>query len=157
MPFGIVEPAGAVVRAAEVHVRRVVVAEPAEDGLVVLDALAIAAPQPLVAEKPLAHEVRVVVGLEGLDGVNGSMPPMPDMVLVGAAGLQPDEGEILDEMLTDYTDYVKAGFRDEAVDADVPYQYEVRAEYRGPDGKAIHSRGVNHCETRHPAAIGIGT
>ena len=30
------------------------------------------------------HEVRVVVGLDELDGVNGTMPAMPDMVLVGA-------------------------------------------------------------------------
>ncbi len=36
--LGLVEPAGPEVRAAEVHVRGVVVAEPLEDGLVVLDA-----------------------------------------------------------------------------------------------------------------------
>jgi pimeloyl-ACP methyl ester carboxylesterase len=35
------------------------------------------------------------------------------LVLVGAAGLQPDEGEILDEMLVDFEEYVKAGFRDD--------------------------------------------
>jgi pimeloyl-ACP methyl ester carboxylesterase len=35
------------------------------------------------------------------------------LVLVGAAGLQPEQGEIMDEMLTDYKDYVKAGFRDD--------------------------------------------
>jgi len=39
---------------------------------------------------------------------------LKSLVLVGAAGLQPEQGEIMDEMLTDYTDYVKAGFRDEA-------------------------------------------
>ncbi|GAB4336862.1 MAG: alpha/beta hydrolase [Dehalococcoidia bacterium] len=37
------------------------------------------------------------------------------LVLVGAAGLQPEEGEIMDQMLVDYEDYIKAGFRsDEA-------------------------------------------
>ena len=33
------------------------------------------------------------------------------LTLVGAAGIQPDEGEILDQMLVDFQDYVKAGFR----------------------------------------------
>lgn len=33
------------------------------------------------------------------------------LVLVGAAGLQPEEGEILDEMMVDFDQYVKAGFR----------------------------------------------
>ncbi|MBI5948311.1 MAG: alpha/beta hydrolase [Chloroflexi bacterium] len=36
------------------------------------------------------------------------------LVLVGAPGLQPEEGEIADQMMVDYEDYVKAGFRDEA-------------------------------------------
>ncbi len=35
------------------------------------------------------------------------------LVLIGAAGLQPDEGEILDQMLIDFPDYVRAGFRDD--------------------------------------------
>ncbi|HEY8839021.1 MAG TPA: alpha/beta fold hydrolase [Dehalococcoidia bacterium] len=35
------------------------------------------------------------------------------LVLIGAAGIQPEQGEILDQMLTDYKDYVEAGFRDE--------------------------------------------
>lgn len=35
------------------------------------------------------------------------------LVLIGAAGIQPDEGEIVDQMLIDYHDYIKAGFRDE--------------------------------------------
>ena len=34
------------------------------------------------------------------------------LVLVGAAGLYPSEGEILDQMLVDYADYVRAGFHD---------------------------------------------
>ncbi|MYA19420.1 MAG: alpha/beta hydrolase [Chloroflexi bacterium] len=32
------------------------------------------------------------------------------LVLVGAPGIQPDEGEILDQMLIDYHEYVQAGF-----------------------------------------------
>lgn len=37
------------------------------------------------------------------------------LVLVGAAGVQPNEGEIFDQMLVDFEDYVKAGFNsDEA-------------------------------------------
>lgn len=35
------------------------------------------------------------------------------LILIGAAGLQPREGEILDQMLIDYPEYVQAGFRDE--------------------------------------------
>lgn len=38
---------------------------------------------------------------------------LASLVLVGAAGLQPDEGEILDQMLIDYAEYMSAGFRDE--------------------------------------------
>jgi len=41
------------------------------------------------------------------------------LVLVGAAGIQPDEGEILDEMLVDFEEYVKAGFSSDAAFADV--------------------------------------
>ena len=36
------------------------------------------------------------------------------LVLVGSPGIQPDEGEILDQMLIDYDEYVRAGFSDEA-------------------------------------------
>jgi pimeloyl-ACP methyl ester carboxylesterase len=39
---------------------------------------------------------------------------LSSLVLVGAAGLQPDEGEILDQMLIDFPEYVRAGFRDDA-------------------------------------------
>ncbi|MGH2631769.1 MAG: alpha/beta fold hydrolase, partial [Tepidiformaceae bacterium] len=41
------------------------------------------------------------------------------LVLVGAAGIQPDEGDILDEMLVDFAEYVKAGFRSDAAFAEV--------------------------------------
>lgn len=33
------------------------------------------------------------------------------LVLIGAAGLQPDEGEIMDQMLVDFEEYAKAAFR----------------------------------------------
>lgn len=36
------------------------------------------------------------------------------LVLIGSAGLQPERGEILDQMLIDFDEYVKAGFRDDA-------------------------------------------
>ena len=39
------------------------------------------------------------------------------MVLVGAPGLRPEEGEIMDQMLIEHADYVKAGFCDEATAA----------------------------------------
>jgi pimeloyl-ACP methyl ester carboxylesterase len=41
------------------------------------------------------------------------------LVLVGAAGLQPEEGEILDEMMVDFDQYVKAGFRSDERYAEV--------------------------------------
>ncbi|MBN9493854.1 Flp pilus assembly complex ATPase component TadA, partial [bacterium] len=40
-------------------------------------------------------------------------PRLSHLVLVGAAGLQPTEGEILDEMMVDFDQYVKAGFRND--------------------------------------------
>jgi pimeloyl-ACP methyl ester carboxylesterase len=36
------------------------------------------------------------------------------LVLIGAAGLQPAEGEIADQMMVDFAEYMKAGFRDDA-------------------------------------------
>ncbi len=39
---------------------------------------------------------------------------LASLVLIGAAGLQPESGEIADQMLMGHTDYFKAGFRDEA-------------------------------------------
>lgn len=39
---------------------------------------------------------------------------LASLTLVGAAGLKPREGEIMDEMLTGYVDYMVAGFRDQA-------------------------------------------
>jgi pimeloyl-ACP methyl ester carboxylesterase len=43
--------------------------------------------------------------------MNQSM--LKSLTLVGAAGTQPREGEILDQMMVDYPEYVQAGFRDE--------------------------------------------
>lgn len=37
---------------------------------------------------------------------------LANLVLVGAAGLKPSEGEIVDQMLIEYADYVRQGFRD---------------------------------------------
>ena len=36
------------------------------------------------------------------------------LTLIGAAGLKPDEGEIVDQMLIPFEDYIKAGLSDEA-------------------------------------------
>jgi len=35
------------------------------------------------------------------------------LVLIGSAGLQPTEGEIADQMMVDFAEYTKAGFRDD--------------------------------------------
>lgn len=40
--------------------------------------------------------------------------PLERLVLVGAPGLQPREGEIMDQMMVDYPEYVASGFRDKA-------------------------------------------
>ena len=39
---------------------------------------------------------------------------LSSLVLVGAAGIKPREGEIVDQMLIGHAEYVKLGFRDEA-------------------------------------------
>ena len=39
---------------------------------------------------------------------------LASLTLIGAAGLKPDEGEIVDQMLIPYEDYIKAGLSDEA-------------------------------------------
>lgn len=44
---------------------------------------------------------------------------LKSLTLIGAAGLQPEQGEILDQMVVDFEDYVKASFRDEAAFAQV--------------------------------------
>ena len=39
---------------------------------------------------------------------------LADLVLVGATGIRPREGEIVDQLVVDYIDYVRSGFHDEA-------------------------------------------
>ena len=66
----------------------------------------------------LGLEGVTLVGL-GLGGfVASEMATMNEsrlrsIVLIGATGLQPESGEILDQMLVDFDEYVKSGFRDE--------------------------------------------
>ena len=66
----------------------------------------------------LGHGPVPVVGL-GLGGwIAAEMATMNQsrisaLVLVGAPGIQPEEGEILDQMLIDYHEYVRAGFSSE--------------------------------------------
>lgn len=38
---------------------------------------------------------------------------LKSLTLIGAPGIQPDEGEIMDQMMVDYPEYVKAGFANE--------------------------------------------
>lgn len=52
-----------------------------------------------------------------------------NLVLVGAAGIQPDEGEILDQMIIDYEDYIKAGFSSDAAYSEV-YGEEASPEFK---------------------------
>jgi pimeloyl-ACP methyl ester carboxylesterase len=67
----------------------------------------------------LGIERAVVVGL-GLGGwVAAEMATMAPrsfkgLVLVGAMGIQPAEGEILDQALVNYIEYARAGFQDQA-------------------------------------------
>jgi pimeloyl-ACP methyl ester carboxylesterase len=44
---------------------------------------------------------------------------LKSLVLIGAAGLQPDEGEIMDQMLVDFEEYAKAAFSSDAAYAKV--------------------------------------
>ena len=41
-----------------------------------------------------------------------TMRPLESLVLIGAAGIQPEDGEILDQMLVSHRAYIEAGFRD---------------------------------------------
>ncbi len=67
----------------------------------------------------LGHGPIPVVGLGFGGWIAAEMATMnqqrvSSLVLVGAPGIQPDEGEILDQMLIDYDEYVRAGFSNEA-------------------------------------------
>lgn len=67
----------------------------------------------------LALENVTVVGL-GMGGfIAAEMATMnqsrlKSLILVGAPGIQPEQGEILDQMMVDFEEYVKSGFKDEA-------------------------------------------
>ncbi len=54
---------------------------------------------------------------------------LSSLVLIGAAGLQPESGEIADQMLMGHGDYFKAGFRDEA-SYEQHFGDEMAAEFR---------------------------
>jgi pimeloyl-ACP methyl ester carboxylesterase len=53
-------------------------------------------------------------GFVAAEMVAMSQERIPHLVLVGAPGHQPREGEILDQMMVDFHEYVMAGFRDES-------------------------------------------
>ena len=40
------------------------------------------------------------------------MRPLDALALIGAAGLKPENGDILDQMLVSHRAYIEAGFRD---------------------------------------------
>ena len=54
---------------------------------------------------------------------------LAQLVLIGAAGLKPEQGEIMDQMLTSHTAYAHAGFRDAAHFAQV-YGEDVPADVK---------------------------
>ena len=56
------------------------------------------------------------------------------LVLVGAAGIKPQEGEIVDQMMIDHGEYVKLGFRDEAI-FEQHFLVEPEEAEEGDDGK----------------------
>jgi pimeloyl-ACP methyl ester carboxylesterase len=51
------------------------------------------------------------------------------LVLVGAPGIQPRDGEIVDQMLIDYDEYMKAGFRNDAAFAQI-FGEEIASEVK---------------------------
>lgn len=55
---------------------------------------------------------------------------LASLVLVGAPGIQPREGEIVDQMLIDYDEYTKAGFRNDEAFAKI-FGEEVAPEVKG--------------------------
>jgi len=64
----------------------------------------------------LGHATLIGLGFGGFvaaEMATMSQERIDRLVLVGAPGLQPREGEILDQMMVDFHEYVMAGFRDE--------------------------------------------
>lgn len=73
--------------------------------------------QSLLADLGLANVTLVGLGLGGwIAAEMASMAPRDfrRLVLVGAMGVQPTEGEILDQALVNYIDYARAGFHEQA-------------------------------------------
>ncbi len=76
----------------------------------------------LIAERGLGHDARglAVVGLGFGGWIAAEMATMAPralraLVLVGAMGIKPEQGEIADQALLSYIDYVRLGFADQAV------------------------------------------
>ncbi|HUM14527.1 MAG TPA: alpha/beta hydrolase [Candidatus Nitrosotalea sp.] len=73
--------------------------------------------QALLAVRGLADVSLVGLGFGGwIAAEMATMAPsaLRRLVLVGAMGIKPGEGEILDQALVSYIDYVRAGFEDQA-------------------------------------------
>ena len=73
--------------------------------------------QSLLAEIDLTNVTLVGLGLGGwIAAEMATMAPRDfrRLILVGAMGIQPAEGEILDQSLVNYIDYARAGFHDQA-------------------------------------------
>ena len=74
--------------------------------------------QALIAEKRLTGISLVGLGFGGwIAAEMATMAPraFKKLVLVGAMGLKPEHGEIADQALVSYIDYVRLGFADQAV------------------------------------------
>ena len=74
--------------------------------------------QALIAEKNLADVTLVGLGFGGwIAAEMATMAPraLKKLVLVGAMGLKPERGEIADQALVSYIDYVRLGFADQTV------------------------------------------
>ena len=74
--------------------------------------------QAFIAEKNLTDVSLVGLGFGGwIAAEMATMTPraFAALVLVGAMGLQPERGEIADQALLSYIDYVRLGFADQAV------------------------------------------
>jgi pimeloyl-ACP methyl ester carboxylesterase len=72
--------------------------------------------QSLLAELELTDVILVGLGLGGwIAAEMATMAPrdVRRLILVGAMGVQPKEGEILDQALVNYIDYAQAGFHDQ--------------------------------------------
>ena len=74
--------------------------------------------QALIAEKQLTGITLVGLGFGGwIAAEMATMAPrgFTKLVLVGAMGLKPERGEIADQALLSYIDYVRLGFADQKV------------------------------------------